>query len=172
MYEIVVACNERMVIGKDNTIPWNVKEDLTMFQKLTTNHIVVMGRKTYESLPFKPLKNRYNIVLTSNPDKYESKHENLVFTNLENMSNIIQNQMKKWGEQVFIIGGNDIYRHFLDKCSKLHITVVDKEVDGDTYFPCSLYELNQQYGFNLIKSSNKVLSKTDNVMFQYHTYSR
>ena len=56
MYEIVVACNERMVIGKDNTIPWKIKEDLKRFQQLTTNHIVVMGRKTYESLPIKQLK--------------------------------------------------------------------------------------------------------------------
>jgi dihydrofolate reductase len=73
---------------------------------------------------------------------------------------------------VFIIGGSDIYRHFLDKCSKLHITVVDKEVDGDTYFPCTLYELTNKYRFNLIQSSNKILSKTDTVLFQYHTYSR
>lgn len=172
MYEIVVACNHQMVIGKDNTIPWKIKEDLKMFQQLTTNHIVVMGRKTYESLPIKPLKNRYNIVLTTNPDKYVSKHENLVFTNMENISNFIKNQTKKWGEQVFIIGGSDIYRHFLDKCSKLHITVVDKEVDGDTYFPCTFNEITTKYGFELIKSENTVLSKTDAVMFQYHTYSR
>lgn len=172
MYEIVVACNKQMVIGKNNMIPWKVKEDLQMFQQLTTNHIVVMGRKTYESLPIKPLKDRYNIVLTSNPDKYTSKHDNLVFTNMENMSNIIYNQRKKWGEQVFIIGGSDIYCNFLNNCSKLHITMVDKEIDGDTYFPCSLCELNTKYGFKLIQSSNIVLSKTEPVLFQFRTYSR
>ena len=170
MYEIVVACNQQMVIGKDNTIPWKIKEDLRMFQELTTNHIVVMGRKTYESLPIKPLKNRYNIVLTSNPDKYVSKHENLAFTNMENVSNIIENQTKKWGEQVFIIGGSDIYRYFLDKCDKLHITMIDKEVDGDTFFPCSIYDLENRYGFTLKKCGNKVLSKTDTCLFQYRTY--
>ena len=106
------------------------------------------------------------------PDKYVSKHEHLAFTTMENVSNIIENQTKKWGEQVFIIGGSDIYRHFLDKCSKLHLTVVDKEVDGDTYFPCTLNEITKKYGFELIKSGNKVLSETDMVMFQYHTYSR
>jgi len=172
MYEIVLACNQQMVIGKDNTIPWNIKEDLRMFQKLTTNHIIVMGRKTYESLPIKPLKNRYNIVLTSNPDKFVSKYENLVFTNMDNISNIIEKQTKKWGEQVFIIGGSAIYRHFLDKCNKLHITLVDKEVDGDTYFPCTLDDITNKYKFNLIYSGNKTLSETDTVMFQYYTYSR
>lgn len=171
MFEIVVACNERMVIGKDNTIPWNVKEDLAMFKTLTTGHILVMGRKTYESLPVKPLKNRYNIVLTSEPDRYESKHDNLVFTNHENLDNILNNQMKKWGERVFVIGGSDIYKLFVDRCDKIHITVVDTLVDGDTYFPYALHDL-RTIGFNLASSSNKVLSVSDNVTFQYRIYSR
>lgn len=172
MFEIVVACNTQMVIGKNNTIPWKVKEDLKMFQQLTTNHIVVMGRKTYESLPVKPLKNRYNIVLTTNPDKYTSKHENLVFTTMENVSNIIKNQTNKWGEQVFIIGGSDIYSHFLDKCKKLHITLVDKEIDGDTYFPSTLYDLTDKYKFKLSTVSDIIQSKSDDVKFQFRTYSR
>lgn len=172
MFEIVVACNENMVIGKDNTIPWDVKEDLTMFQKLTKDHIIIMGRKTYESLPIKPLKNRYNIVLTKNPEKYQSNKENIVFTTQENLSNIIENQKKKWGERVFIIGGSDIYRYFLDKCCKLHITIVHKEVDGDTYFPYSLQDITRTYGFELSHYGNIALSKTDNVMFQFRTYTK
>ena len=117
MFEIVVACNEKMVIGKNSEIPWNVKEDLAMFKTLTTGHIVIMGRKTYESLPFKPLKNRYNIVLTNNPDKYETKHDNVTFTTCENVANIIVNQKQKWGEPVYVIGGSDVYKYFIkDRC--------------------------------------------------------
>lgn len=131
-----------------------------------------MGRKTYESLPIKPLKNRYNIVLTKTPEKYQSNNENIVFTTQENLSNIIENQKKKWGERVFIIGGSDIYRYFFDKCCKLHITVVHKQIDGDTYFPYSLQDITSKYGFELTCNSDKILSKTDNAMFQFRTYTK
>lgn len=172
MFEIVVACNEKMVIGKNNEIPWRVKEDLDMFKTLTTGHIVIMGRRTYESLPFKPLKNRYNIVLTTNPDKYETKHDNVVFTSLENISNIIRNQKQKWGELVYVIGGSEVYNYFIKDCCKLHITLIEKDVEGDTFFPCGFDTLSDKYGFKLIQSSNKILSKSDNVSFQFLTYSK
>lgn len=172
MFEIVVACNEKMVIGKNSEIPWNVKEDLAMFKTLTTGHIVIMGRKTYESLPFKPLKNRYNIVLTNNPDKYETKHDNVIFTTCENVANIIANQKQKWGEPVYVIGGSDVYKYFIKDCSKLHITFIDKDVDGDTFFPYTLDTLSGKYGFKLIQSSNQTLSKSDNILFQFRTYAK
>ena len=172
MFEIVVACNANMVIGKDNDIPWYVKEDLYNFQRLTTGHIVIMGRKTYESLPNKPMKNRYNIVLTSNPDKYSSNFENLVFTTRENLSNILHLQKQKWGERVFVIGGSDIYKHFIPYCSKIHITLVDVDVDGDTFFPCSFDDLTNIHGFRVINCSVKMESKTDDVMYQFQTYAK
>lgn len=172
MFEIVVACNENMVIGNKNKIPWNVKEDLDMFKTLTIGHIVVMGRRTYESLPFKPLKNRYNIVVTTSPDKYETKYDNVIFTTLENISNIIQNQKQKWGELVYVIGGSDIYKYFINDCSKLHITVIEKDVEGDTFFPCNLNILTDKYGFRLTGSSDKMVSKSEDVTFQFQTYSK
>lgn len=172
MFEIVVACNEKMVIGKNNEIPWSVKEDLDMFKTLTTGHIVIMGRRTYESLPFKPLKNRYNIVLTTNPDKYETTHDNVVFTTHENISNIIRNQKQKWGELVYVIGGSEVYHYFIKDCCKLHITLIDKDVEGDTFFPCGFDTLSDKYGFKLIQSSNKILSKSENVSFQFQTYTK
>ena len=172
MFEIVVACNEKGVIGKNNSIPWDVEEDLEMFKKLTSGHIIIMGRKTYESLPVKPLKNRYNIVLTSEPYNYKSNNENLVFTTQENVENILEKQKEKWGERVFIIGGSDIYKHYFDKCHKLHITVIHKEVEGDTYFPYNLKDITSKHGFKLDKCSYKILSKTDIAMFQFRTYTK
>lgn len=172
MFEIIVACNEKMVIGKNNEIPWSVKEDLGMFKTLTTGHIVIMGRRTYDSLPIKPLRNRYNIVITSNPDKYETKHDNIIFTTLENISNIIRNQKQKWGELVYVIGGSDVYKYFIKDCSKLHITLIEKDVEGDTFFPYDFYTLTNKYGFTLTECSEKETSKSENVIFQFQTYSK
>ena len=68
---LIVALNQDNIIGNNNNIPWKVKYDLQRFKQLTNQQIIVMGRKTYESLPIKPLKNRMNIVITNNPDDYE-----------------------------------------------------------------------------------------------------
>ena len=95
MFELIVALTPNLVIGKDNTIPWYVTEDLQLFKKLTSQNIIIMGRKTYESLPKKPLPNRCNIVLTSNPDKYNNE-ENLIFTTEEQLMNKVTEQKDRW----------------------------------------------------------------------------
>ena len=78
---LIVAVNQKNVIGKNNNIPWHISEDLKI-SKVTNNNIIVMGRKTYESLPQKPLPNRINVVITSQPENYEN-NENIIFTNIE-----------------------------------------------------------------------------------------
>ena len=78
---LIVAFNKQGVIGVNNDLPWHLKDDLRRFQKLTKNNIVVMGRKTYESLPKRPLPNRINVVITSTPNQYENK-ESLYFIDL------------------------------------------------------------------------------------------
>lgn len=172
MFEFVVACNEQMVIGKENKIPWNIKEDLNHFKTLTDGHIVIMGRKTYESLPIKPLKNRYNIVITYSPEKYETRQDNVIFTTLENVSNIIRNQTQKWGEIVYVIGGSDIYKYFIKDCCKIHLTLINKDIDGDTFFPFNFDTLKSKYGFKITGCSNKTQSRSENVMFQFITYEK
>ena len=79
---LIVAVNQKNVIGKNNNIPWHISEDLKNFKEVTNNNIIVMGRKTYESLPQKPLPNRINVVITSQPENYEN-NENIIFTNIE-----------------------------------------------------------------------------------------
>ena len=93
-FELIVAFNKKGVIGKDNTIPWHVPEDLKYFQKTTKGHIIVMGRKTYESLPNGPLKNRINIVITNNPSQY-TETETLFFTSMTDAQSVIRRLQDK-----------------------------------------------------------------------------
>jgi len=126
---IIAAMDEENAIGKDNEIPWHYPEDLKYFKEKTTGHSVLMGRKTYESLPesFTPLPDRQNIVLTrSNPDLGESVK---VANSLEEGFEIAEN------EKVFIAGGASIYRQTLDLADKMLITRVPRDHNGDTFFP-------------------------------------
>lgn len=135
---IIVAIGEKYEIGKDNDLLWHLGDDLKRFKKLTSNSVVIMGQRTYESLPFKPLPKRINIVITDDPD--------VVFDGCV-MAHSIDDAMIKadfWtaggidfigNDEVFVIGGGSIYRQFFDKADKLYITKVHETFDADTFFP-------------------------------------
>jgi dihydrofolate reductase len=130
MVSLIVAKSENNVIGKDGNIPWYIPEDLKRFKKITTNNVVIMGRKTYESLPkeYRPLPNRLNIIISRNKNY---KAENcLVFNNLEKA-------IRKAGtnKEIFIIGGSEIYNEGLKYTNKIYLTEVLGDFDGDTHFP-------------------------------------
>ena len=125
-------------IGKKGNIPWHISEDLKHFKKLTQNSIVIMGRKTWDSLPFKPLPSRRNIVLSSrnvlDVECYKSIDKCLKKIDRKNNINI------------FIIGGAQIYKLFFNRSQILHITLVNKNIDGiDTFFPISFYEIEKKF---------------------------
>lgn len=127
---IIAAVAENMAIGKDGDIPWHIPEDLEHFKEKTSGHPVVMGRKTFESLPedFRPLPNRTNIVLTrSEMDKKGIK----VAKSLEEAYSIAE----EIDDKVFIIGGASVYEQVLPEADRMILTEVKKEVDGDTFFP-------------------------------------
>lgn len=130
MVSIIVAKSKNNVIGNNNKLPWNISEDMKRFKELTTGNVVIMGRKTYESLPeqFRPLPNRLNIVITRNPD-YKPNGV-MVYDDL-------QKAILKAGtnKEIFIIGGGEIYKEGLKFADRLYITEVDGEFEGDTYFP-------------------------------------
>jgi len=129
---LVVAMDKRSrLIGVDNQIPWNLPSDLKHFKRLTTGGTVVMGRKTYESIG-KPLKNRRNVVLTS--DK-SMKADGVEFTNsVHETIGLVGGD-----ENVFIIGGSKVYQDFLPFCKFLYISYVESGIEGapnnDAYFP-------------------------------------
>lgn len=146
---LIVALNFQSIIGKNNALPWRLKGDLERFKLLTDGNIVVMGRKTYESLPEskRPLPNRTNVVITTNPDNYEKK-ENLYFTTIDNSIEFLDNLQKEKPGKVFIIGGNSIYSYFMDYIHTFHLTKVDlqfnkSEEDNFVYFPKSLSSFSE-----------------------------
>lgn len=128
---MIAALSENYVIGKNGTLPWHLKNDFAWFVKNTKNKIVVMGRKNYEDIikytKGKPLKDRINIVLTTQKD---FQHEGfLVFHSLEELLTNFPN------EDLMIIGGTQIYSMFLPICDELILTEIHKHFDGDAFFP-------------------------------------
>ena len=149
------------VIGAGNKIPWHLPEDFKWFKKMTLGGIVVMGRKTFESLG-KPLPNRKNLLLTRHPRQLIRKHPDVfgqykewrggnrlkrpyqlrfiplggnsaedirIFRSLEMLD------PEEFSEDIFICGGAEIYQQTLPRCSDLYLTLVKREVEGDTFFP-------------------------------------
>ena len=121
---IIAALNKKRVIGNGGKLPWHISEDLKRFKRLTVGHTVLMGRKTFESMG-KPLTDRRNIVLTSK--KIPGVE---TYATITTALAAIKDQ-----EKIFIIGGGKIFEQFLDKASELCLTIVDNDVDGDTFFP-------------------------------------
>ncbi len=125
---IIVAIAQNNAIGKNNELLWHIPNDLKRFKKLTSGHNIIMGKKTYQSLPFRPLPNRTNIVITD-----------IVGEVIEGckMAYSIKDAvelMDKENEN-FIIGGGSIYKQFLPVADKLYLTVVHKDFDADIFFP-------------------------------------
>jgi len=165
-FEIIVATDAVGCIGKANTIPWHLPEDLKHFKELTLNQIVIMGRNTFESLPNGPLKNRLNIVISTQTDlSYNDK--NVIVSNMNNIFYIIDTFNPKANKTVFIIGGSQIYNLFIKYCSKIHITtLIDYYAHGDCYFNKSLLE-----NFNIHSKSDVLVSK-NNIKYVFCVYER
>lgn len=124
---IIAAVGKNLELGKNNDLIWHFKEDMRFFKETTTGHTVVMGRKTFESLP-KALPNRRNIVISSNPDYVAEGAE--VVTDINDIYSLAEN------DEVFIIGGGKIYSRFINDADKLYLTEIDAaEPSADVYFP-------------------------------------
>lgn len=123
---IIVAHDPNLVIGKDGELPWHFSEDLKFFKKTTMGSPMLMGRGVFEELNEKPLPGRENVVL-SRSKTYEQVP---TFSSIDEALDYLSDQ-----EQVFIIGGGEIYRQTIDKVDELIITQVKTKHEGDTYFP-------------------------------------
>jgi len=128
---IIAAMSENRVIGKDNALPWSIKEDMAHFKKLTKGWPCVMGRKTWESLPLKPLPGRLNIVISQKMNADGSLPQDVKF--FPSLSAAVENC--SGFEKIFIIGGEMIYKQALELADKIELTVVHKQYDGDAFFP-------------------------------------
>lgn len=151
---IVAAVAENNVIGKDGDIPWHIPEDMEHFRELTEGFPVIMGRKTFQSLPdsFRPLPNRKNIVLSRSGFEAEGAE---TVESLEDAYSLAENY-----EKVFVIGGSAVYKLALKDMDRLEITRVHGEYEGDTFFP----EIDME--------TWNVISRTENDGFSFVSYSR
>lgn len=147
MITIVVARDVFGLIGKDNKLPWHCKEDLQRFKSITMGKRIVMGRKTFESLP-RMLPGRKHVVLTRDVN---FSHEDVeVFHSIDDL--LVTYEGK---EDLYIIGGAEIYNQFIDKFDVIEMTVMKGEYDGDTYFP----DLPQ------VPTAMEIVEHTDQYMF-------
>ena len=127
---VIVAMTKRRIIGKDGTLPWHLSEDLKLFKAHTTGNIVIMGRKTFDSIG-RPLPNRRNLVVSKNIQENEKVAGVEYFPDLEHALNAAQDGSGK----ILIIGGASIYQQMIEKADRLYISLVDGDFDGDTCFP-------------------------------------
>lgn len=129
---IIVSVSENWVIGKNNKLLWKLSDDLIRFKELTSGKPIIMGQKTFESLPKGALPNRTNIILTDDPD-YTAL--NAVIS--PNIGYALYLAKYYHGEdcEIFIIGGGMVYRQFLDYADTIYLTTVHTIIDGDTTFP-------------------------------------
>ena len=129
MLSIIVAKAKNNIIGKDNKIIWHLPEDLKHFKNITTGHTIIMGRKTFESLG-RVLPNRKHIIFSNNPS-FNVNDENVkVVHSLLEIQDLIEGK-----EEAFVIGGAMIYNFLMPYVKKMYVTEIDKEFEGDTFFP-------------------------------------
>ena len=120
----IVAMSENRVIGAEGKIPWHLSEDLRFFKRTTLGHVVLMGRKTYESIG-KPLPGRENWVVSRSGD----------FPGVRMIRDLAEIHEPADGRELFLIGGAELYRALLPQCAELYLTQVKRMVEGDAFFP-------------------------------------
>jgi dihydrofolate reductase len=151
----IAAVSKNRVIGKNNDLPWKLPDDMKYFMETTRQHAVIMGRKNFDSLPpkYKPLKDRLNIVVTHNKAALKDFDVRAVNSIDEAFEQAPQS------EEVFVIGGAEIFKQTLDRADRLYITEIDAVVDGDVFFP--------EYD----KSQWKEVSRLHHNADERHTYA-
>ena len=135
---LIVAKSSNNVIGNNNELLWKIPNDLKYFKKVTTNSVVIMGRKTFESIG-KILPNRLNIIISKQSgdlkEIYKGCKNCLFFDNFNDMFLFINDQ--EFYKNIFVIGGGEVYKYFIENnlINKYYITEIKQEFEGDTYFP-------------------------------------
>ena len=161
MLSIIVAKAKNNIIGKDNKLLWNIPEDLKRFKKLTTGHVIIMGRKTFESIG-RVLPDRKHIIFSQNRGlKYDDENVEVVHSMLE-IKEYIDND-----EENFVIGGAMIYNLLMPHVSKMYVTEIDKDFEGDAFFP----KINEDI-WEVVEEEKGLVDENSNLNFSYVTYER
>ncbi len=158
-FSIIVAVSQNGVIGKDNDLPWRVPEDWKYFKQTTTKHPILMGRKTFESLK-EPLTDRENIVLTRN--------QNFSAQGITVISSFEEFRKRDLCQEVFVIGGAQIYKQTLPFVNKVYLTRIYQDFEGDAYFP----KVDWDKEFKLVEKSGIFYSKNKEIPYEFFIYER
>jgi dihydrofolate reductase len=145
MLSIIVALNDKNVIGNQNKLIWHISNDLKRFKKITTGKTIVMGRKTFESLPG-VLPSRKHIVITKNKEYIVPDDRVIIIHDIKEIM-----KYENSSEEFFIIGGGEIYKQLLPYCKRLYLTKIVSTQEGDTYFP--EFDINK---YRVIEEENNV----------------
>ena len=159
MITLIVAIAQNQAIGKDNDLLWHLSDDLKRFKAITTGHTIIMGRNTFESLPFRPLKDRRNIVISRTmplSDKYE------VVRSVEEALALCPKE-----EECFVIGGEAIYRATMPHADRLLVTWVYQDFDADTFFPTIDSQVWQE-----TERSERMHDAASGLEYAYVTYEK
>lgn len=167
---LVVARGSNGVIGKDGGLPWRIRSDLQRFKAVTIGKPCIMGRKTWESLPLRPLPGRLNLVLTKDESYHESEKAKgcVVITSLDEALSMAREQAADDDvNEVAIIGGAAIFEAALPRAKRLYITEVDAAPEGDVVFP----HFNEADWVEVLKESHPAGEKDDHA-FTFRTLER
>lgn len=158
----IAAMSKNRVIGVDNKLPWSLPEDLQFFKQMTKNKILIMGRKTFDSLPGH-LPNRYHIVISRAEiiaDEPDLTFVKSIDEALEKAKALIQT----WNEEVMIVGGSEIYKQMMPITDRIYLTVIDQVFEGDAHFP--------EFDESKFEMSSAPPQKPSPIKFEFRTYSR
>ena len=156
---LIVAVTKDYAIGKDNGLLFHLPKDLAFFKEKTLNKVIIMGEKTYYSLPKRPLPKRTTIVLSNNP---EFKEDGVIIA--RSVDELFEEVKKYDPEDVFVCGGASVYNLLMDNCEKAFITKIDKIVPADTY----IHNLEEKENWRKIYESETM--EENGVPFRFETY--
>jgi dihydrofolate reductase len=154
----IVAMDTRQAIGLNNQLPWRLPADLAYFKRITLNHTVLMGRKTYESMG-KPLPNRTNVILTQNRDYIAAGC--IIVHSVEEAFERFKD------EELFVIGGAEIFRLFMPFVDRMYITRIENEFAADTYFPAFLAD-----DWQLLSAEKGITNEKNPYAYSFLVYAR
>ena len=168
MIAAIVAIDNNYGIGSNGDLLMHIPEDMKMFKELTTDNMVIMGRKTWDSLPVKPLSNRWNHVVTSyledNPDIAK---DDTVFFNMQTAKIWLSEWPKDSDYNIYVIGGGMIYKELLSYCDRVYVTKILHAFDGvDTFFP-NIDEMS-----NWRMTSNSEVKEYNGIKYQFCVYDK
>ena len=160
MLSHIVAAAKNDVIGVNNGLPWNIPEDMKFFRETTKGKCLIMGRKTFESVGH-PLPHRLNVVVTRQKDYHPEGA--VVFPTLTEAIRHCQSQAEKYGSEIFIIGGGEIFRDSMTLVDRIYLTRIHQDFSGDIFYPP--VDLKQ---FELVRQ----VDRSEPLPFSFLTYQR